>query len=183
MDAKTEKKRIFDFDLGITLRRAVISWLAAAATEYIMIPGDVRSLTGLLWLDAISPVRLAIVALAAFALLTAGGFLLGRRGSKVAGLDPADIERLLLAMVFATLAIVSLTSSFSLPFAVVCVLIAGALFVYALFGWDPAPTKREDAGKSKRVYLIVTGALVAAFVIFDSVWTVCRGQGLRDAVI
>ncbi len=167
------KIRITAFSVGAVFRRAVLSWLAAVTLAFAMLPADARQLGGLTMLDHISPLFIGGVLVAVFILLSALPQFLKR--------DFAQAERAATAAVFAVLAVLSVLASPTLPFAILCALVAAAFAVYAVLGHDasPAPvvTDKPESGKSRkheRIYLVITVVITVAFIIFDSLWTVCR---------
>lgn len=87
------------------------------------------------------------------------------------------IERFIMMGVFCVLAMFSLFVSFSVSFAVVCVLLAGAFYVYTEFGSDKSDRIRTPAPKGSLTCAVTVGVIAVVFVVLDGVWTVCRIKG------
>ena len=179
------KARLCSLEPGVIVRRLIIAWLAAVTIEFVTLPKDVRSLDGLLWFGSISPVRIAAVGVLVFALLTFLHKVVSDKasapdaenGGTKAVSDADKLERFIMAAVFFVLAAASLITSFSIPFAVTCVLLSAAFIIYSERGADTSPVNTSPAPRGRRVYLVIVIVLTAAFILFDSVWTICRING------
>lgn len=164
MKISYEPKKQKSWHVGSWLRRLILAWILAAGLEFARLPGAVRSLKGLDALAWMSPGRMGITAAVIF-LMSCVIFHLIRN---------EVVERWLVTVSFAALAILSLTASFTWAFAAVCLLVLGVLTVYALRGWDgTSEVHGVSAGKPGLCgWLTALGAL--AFFGIVSAWTVCR---------
>ncbi|MBR3972448.1 MAG: DUF2079 domain-containing protein [Oscillospiraceae bacterium] len=146
-------------NLSKWIRRLILSWLLAAGVEYLLLSAELRNLSGLSCIAAMSSGRMILVACAVFA--------------AVCAIQVDAMERWLIAAAFAFLAVLSLAVSFTWPLLIACLLILAVLVVYALRGWngDKANTKRcqEQRGYG---WLAAGGAVF--FFLLVSIWTVCR---------
>ncbi len=158
------------FSVGAVIRRAVLSWLASAALCFAALPGDARALGGLLMLEHISPLFFAGVFAAVFVFLSCLPFFIKR--------DTAAIERAASVVVFVFFAALAVLTSPTLPFAILCLIIAAGFAFYAFLGHDasslPCSEDTPKDGKNDRLFIFLTAAAALAFVIFDSIWTICR---------
>ena len=146
------------------LRRAFLSWLAAALAEFLFLPESSRSLEGLEALAGMSPVRAALLWGGVFALLTVLALLV----------DTRRAERWGVAAVTTLLGFTGLRASFTWPMLGACALLFAVTLVYALRGWDATPEPAAPAGKARRAWVWVTLGLTAAFFLLVSAWTVGR---------
>lgn len=163
MNISYEPQKQIQSRLAPWLGRLILAWLTAAAAEYLLLPGPVRSLEGLEGVAQMSALRMALVAAAAFVLLGA-----------VSRLLPRQAERWMLVAVAAVLAAASLAASFTWAFFGAWVLVLGLLAVHALYGWDAsAPVKPTPSREDKR-WGWITAAGTLAFFVLVSAWTVCR---------
>lgn len=144
------------------LRHLLLAWLIAAAAEFLLLDGQLRNLSGLQGLTAMSLPRLLIVTGVVLALLEG-----------VSRLLPAAAARWMIPGSFAVLAVPALLSSFTWPFLAVCVLLLGVLVFYALRGWDGRPLQKPSAERSVPAAGL-TAAFSIGFFLLVSVWTVCR---------
>lgn len=142
------------------IRKLLLAWIAATAVEYTFSLGPLNDLSTL---AGMSLLRLSVLTVTAFLLL----LLLGRR------LDP-KVERWAMVVAFSWLAVLSLISSYTPAFLVVCLLILSALVWYALRGWNCSPPVAANADNKGRAWLWAVGILSAAFFLFVGSWTVCR---------
>ena len=146
------------------IRRVLLSWLTSVTIAYCVIP---RALQNLKVLDALQQMWLpAVVAMCVifFTLLCVLAYFR----------DMAQLERWFFVPIFSILAFFSLRSSFTMPFFVVCLLTLGFLFVYAIWGWNPACSYAIKPQKCHKGYLWSLSVLALAFTAFVSVWTVSR---------
>ena len=141
------------------IRRLILSWLLAAGIEYMMLPPQLRDLTNLAGIAAMSPMRMMLVTCGAFAL--------------VCVIQADAVERWLMAAAFAVLAAVSLAASFTWPLLVVCVLVLAVLTVYVLRGWNGSSLKAKRCREHLGYGWLAAGG-TAVFFLLVSVWTVCR---------
>lgn len=156
--------RVEGFDLPGLVRKILIGWLLAVTVEYLILPADLRSLSGLEGLARMSGGRIfAVTALVSVVLLA------------LSRLKPMlQVERWALATIFAALAALTLCVSFTWSYLAVCLLALGMLAAYALLGWDSRP---EPAGQSvpcPKLWTWATAALALGIFAFISIWTVAR---------
>ena len=145
------------------IRRLAISWLLASGLEFLLLPGEVRSLSGLESLARMEPGRMAVVAAGIFVLL----LMLSR-------ILPEKAERWLLVGAGALLMAPALTSSFTWPFLAACVLVFGILLIYALWGWKGSGYTRGLRYTEKRGAALCAGMMAVLFFAVVSAWTVAR---------
>lgn len=146
------------------IRRLLLSWLASITVTYAVIPSAQQQLHGTDALAQMWPPAAGILCAIFFIAL----WVLGR----IKNTERA--ERWLFVPLFLVLSFFSLKSSFSLPFLIACMLILTALLYYAVMGWEhsknvPVAVRQE---KSLPFWLMIVA--MAAFIIFVSIWTVCR---------
>ncbi len=146
------------------LRRAVLSWLTAALTEFLLLPKELRALEGLEGLAGMSFARIMLIFCGVFALLTVTSFFVHAKRA----------ERWGIAAVCALLACAALTASFTWAFLAACALILALLLLYGALGWDASPEPAAEPRKAHRAWGWVTAGLTAAFFLFVSAWTVGR---------
>lgn len=146
------------------LRRLMLSWLAAAALEYLLLPADLRVLGTTDGLAQMSLLRVLLLAFSAFLLLTVAARYL----------PTEKAERWGLLGIFAALSALSLIANFSVPFLLVCILCAAGLTVYALFGWKTMPASSAEDSAGSTAWTWAAGAAAAAFFLFISIWTIYR---------
>ncbi len=158
-------KKLRPFHAPELARQILVSWLLAVLVEYLLLPGELRSLGGLEGLAQMSLPRVLFITLSGTAL-----FFAAARFSKGTAL-----ERWGMTAVFAFVAGLALAASFSWAFLAVCLLILAGLVVYGLRGWDssPEPVSPEKEASCKSCKWI-TLALAVAFFLFVSIWTVAR---------
>ncbi len=145
------------------LRRLFLAWLLAVDMEYLLLPFSLRALGNTEGLAQMSFVRVAILTAVLTLLLTVAARYL----------PTEQAERWGLLTVYLCLAVLSLTANFSVPFLLVCLLVAGGLGIYAIRGWNGTAEERRSEGGQK-CWLWLTAALGVAFFLFVSVWTVYR---------
>ena len=83
-------------------------------------------------------------------------------------------ERCSIAAAFAFLALFALNASFTTPFFILCLLIATALVVYAIKGWNGQPQLAYAPVRAGIAPVALTVLLAVSFVVFVSLWTVGR---------
>jgi len=159
---KAIKKRQYTFaDL---MRQLLICWLVAVTVEFLLLPAELRGLTGLNGLKQMSLVRVLLI--------TCGGTVLLWNLSRF--WQTKLPERCCLAAVFAVLMVAALRASFTWAFFCVCGMVLLILVIYGLFGWDSSDKPTAEESKTHPIYGWVTAALGVAFFLFVSVWTVSR---------
>jgi len=145
-------------------RRAVVSWIAAVLIEYLLLPFELRDLDRLNGLAEMSLMRILCI--------TCTGMILLWMASRC--VNTAKAERWILVGVISALAAVTLYSSFTWAFLVVCVLIVSAAVIYGILGWDASAEVIAMPKKSHKAFLWITVGLSICFFLFVSVWTVGR---------
>lgn len=144
------------------IRRLLLAWITASAGELLLLPAALRSMENLKGLAAMSLPRLLIVTAIVFALLEGISRLIHYRA-----------ERWMLLGVFAVLAAVSLTASFTWPFLAACCLLAALLLAYACCGWNGTSAPTASMEKSA-LGACLTAVLAIGFFFLVSIWTVSR---------
>ena len=145
-------------------RRAVVSWIAAVLIEYLLLPFELRDLDRLNGLAEMSLMRIFCI--------TCTGMILLWMASRC--VNTAKAERWILVGVISALAAVTLYSSFTWAFLVVCVLIVSVAVIYGIFGWAASAEGVAMPKKSHKAFLWITAGLSVCFFLFVSVWTVGR---------
>jgi hypothetical protein len=87
------------------LRRLVLAWLTGAAAEYLLLSAELRSLSGLEGIAAMSMLRMALIAAGVFLICA----VLQKR-------IPETVERILIFIDLLILSTTALVSSFTWPF-------------------------------------------------------------------
>lgn len=146
------------------VRHIILSWLLAAVTEYILLPGRLRDLEEL---DGLAQMSLSRVIG-----ITCGCTLLLSGISRFE--NSAKAERWTIVGAFGILAVAALRSSFTWAFLAVCILVLAFLLVFAIFGWDRRPEPAAVPRKARKIWLWSTIGLSVAFFLFVSSWTVGR---------
>jgi len=145
-------------------RRAVVSWIAAVLIEYLLLPFELRDLDRLNGLAEMSLMRIVCI--------TCTGMILLWMASRC--VNTAKAERWIFVAAISTLSAVTLYSSFTWAFLVVCVLIVSAAVIYGILGWDASAEVIAMPKKSHKAFLWITVGLSICFFLFVSVWTVGR---------
>lgn len=149
--------------VGTWLRRGLLLWLVAVTVEYLFLEETLRDLASLKGIAQMSPVRMVLVAMLTGAMM----YLLRKRLT-------SGVERMLLAVVYTGLSMLSLMASFTWPFFFACLLIQIMVLVYALWGW-----RSMGGGAAKRCQKNSKWAWAAAvvallFFALVGLWTACR---------
>lgn len=142
------------------IRHLLLGWLLAAALEFFQLPAQLCSLEGLTGIAQMNPLRMVLVTLALFVLLSL--------------LRMCNAERWLLVGAFAALAAGALTASFTWAFAAVCLLVLLVLVVYALRGWNGKKPPKPVAAPEHKSYGWLVFAAALVFFLLVSIWTACR---------
>lgn len=146
------------------IRWLMVSWLLAAVIEYLLLPAELRDLSGLQGLRQMSLVRIiGITCLGTGALAILSCFLQTRK-----------FERWMFPALFAVLAAAALLASWSRALLGICLLVLLILAVYALAGWNRRPEPLGRIQPTHPVYLWATAAITLFFFLFISLWTVGR---------
>ena len=162
MKVQNQKFQNINTAAASLIRNFLIAWLIAAAVEYLSLPRELKSLTGLQGIAAMSFPRMLIVMGVVLVLLEGLSRLLRR-----------EADRWVLPGVFAVLAVFALGASFTWAFLAVCLLLAAVLAAYTLRGWNcNAPPK--PCGEKSAVAAGLTALLALGFFLLVSAWTVGR---------
>ena len=146
----------------VRIRNLLLAWLIAATVEFLVLSVDDRTMTGLRALAAMSFPRLLLVTAVVFLALEGLPCLMSRG-------EP----RYLLPAVFAILAVMALSATFTWAFFAVCLLVFAMLLVYALYGWDHSK-ESVCAGEAAPLAASLTAVLALSFFLLVSAWTVGR---------
>ena len=144
------------------IRHLLIAWLAAATTEWLLLPVELKTMTGLKGLSAMSLPRLLIVTGIVLVMLEA-----------ISRLLPRSAERWMMAGLFAVLAATTVAHSFTWPLLLACGLVFAMLVIFACKGWNNGPVPKADAQKSP-IAAGLTAVLAVGFFLLVSAWTVGR---------
>lgn len=131
---------------AVLIRHLILAWLTAATIELLLVPAQLRSLTALDGVAAMSLARLLIVTGIVLALLEGTSRLL-----------PTQAERWMVTGIFTVLAIAALCASFTCAFLAVCMLVFTILLVYSCYGWNRMPPAaanphRRSASGQRRLW-------------------------------
>ena len=85
-----------------------------------------------------------------------------------------NIERWCIVVAFASLALITLSASFTWAFATICILVLLALVVFGIRGWNGSHEPKIETQKSHKLYVWITIGLSVAFFALVSAWTVAR---------
>lgn len=160
------KKRVAEnvSDTPGIFRKVILSWLLAAALEYLLLPQPLRSLAGLEGLAQMSFLRvLAVTGVIAAVLLFV---------PRLKQIQQA--ERWGMVGSFALLAVLALWASFTWAFLAVCLLVLAIVIVFAFFGWNDRSEPKVAPQKAHWAFGWITAALATGFCVFLTVWTVGR---------
>ena len=146
------------------VRRVLLAWLTAATMEYLLLPAELRDLSGLEGLRQMSLVRLAAVTV----VLTGGLILLGRFWNTVTA------ERWALAAVFSVFALTAVQASPAGAFGIVCALVLVVLGGYACLGWDDSAAEVQSGTEEHPLFLWFSAGMTLAFFLYVSAWTAGR---------
>ena len=144
------------------IRHLLIAWLAAATTEWLLLPVELKTMTGLKGLSAMSLPRLLIVTGIVLVMLEA-----------ISRLLPRSAERWMMAGLFAVLAATTVARSFTWPLLLACGLVFAMLVIFSCKGWNNSPLPKADAQKSS-IAAGLTAVLAVSFFLLVSAWTVGR---------
>ena len=145
------------------IRRVLLAWLVAAAAEYALLPGELRNLSGLSGLSAMSMGRLLLVGTGAFCMVV----LLSK-------FIPESAERWMIAAGGAALSLLALASSFTWPFLAACLLVLVVLALYGLLGWNGGGFTRGIRHPEAKGYRWAAALTATVFFLIVSIWTVAR---------
>ncbi len=145
-------------------RRVITAWFSAVLIEYIILPREFRSLSGLDGLAEMSLLR--VVLLTCILTLVLWGI------SRFVNTTAA--ERTGIFAVFLALSAIAVHASFTWAFFAVCLLICGAMLVYNLFGWNSSLESVKKPEREQKIFLWLTVLLTISFFLFLAICTVCR---------
>ena len=149
---------------GDLVRRILLAWLTAATIEYLLLPAELRDLSGLQGLGQMSLIRVAVItALLTAALLVAGRFW-----------NTAAAERWAMAAVFGVFGLTAVNASPAGAFGITCALVLLVLTAYALLGWDHDPLHRGKTERDNSLFVWFTAGMALAFFLYVSAWTAGR---------
>lgn len=145
--------------------KALTAWILAAAVQFLLLPTEMRDLSGLEGLQQMS-LGLSLA-------LTGGIFALLCLLSLVC--YTGKWERRAMVVGVSLLAVLTLMSNFSWAMLVTCLVVVLLFVGFSMWGWDgsPEPTLAADAPQKRR-YGILTGILTVLFILFVCAWTVGR---------
>lgn len=146
------------------LRRLVLSWLIAVTLSYLVLPQDLQSLSNLDGLTQMSLGAVCVMTCIFFIAFNLIGYFT----------NSVQIERWLIVSVFTILSVVSIFTNFHWAYFVTCGIVTLILIVYALKGWNNQSEQSHQFQRSPLVYKITLLLVACLFVLFVSIWTVCR---------
>lgn len=144
--------------------RMIAAWLLAACVEYLLLPTGMRDLSKLDALAQMSLIRLLGIGSVVFTILTA----------LACRFHTEKTERLSVAVVFAVLCALSLSSSFTRPFLCAVLLLLAVAAGYGIWGWNGNERPVAKERKTRKLYVWLTAGLAVLFFLFVSAWGVCR---------
>lgn len=148
------------FSVPSLVRRGLLSWLTAVTAEYFLLPTALKALHTLDCIASMSSVRVLLIFTAAFT-----AFSLWNK---------PKLERWFMSGIFAVLAALSLSASFTWPFLICVCLILVGLLSFAFRGWNYAEPTQPLQSDSSKTCRTVTAVLAVLFFLFVSIWTVSR---------
>lgn len=157
-------KKIKTTAVSDVIRHIFLAWLIAAAIEYLCLPKELQGMDHLKGLAEMSFPRLLAVTAAGAVFLWATELFV----------PICRYERWGIFAMFALLAALALTGSFSWPFLVLCLLVLAAMAVYAIWGHDSSQPVPEASKKAHWGYAAAVAVLALAFFAAVCAWTVGR---------
>lgn len=159
------KRNISDsIKFPVVIRRLLLSWLAAATISYMSLPRPLQNLQSMNGISQMSIAGTVVMLIIFFAAFTIVGYFQNKH----------TYERLLILIIYGLYSVTALSANFSWSFLVACLLLFTVLSIYALKGWKNSRIQIHTPKSAPGVYKILLCIAAAAFVIFISVWTVCR---------
>ncbi len=149
-------------------RRVLLAWLLAVTIEYFLLPGSLRALSGLEGLREMSLLRVLLVTGALTVFLT--GLSLRFRTRM--------IERWTFVAAFSVLTVGVCSAAASMVFTAVCLLILGAMLIFAFRGQDRRPEQLGEGEKAYWLWPVTTALLAIGFFLIVSAWTVARVESM-----
>lgn len=157
------KRGIFNkgiFSAPSCIRRVLLSWLMAATLEYLFLPMESKSLTDLTGLAQMSILRVLLLSLTFFLMLS----LINR----------PRFERWGIVVVYAVLCAITSIFNYTTSFFICSLLILVILTCYAILGWNSSRELQSTNHKQGSCWMWLTAAITIGFFLFVSAWTVCR---------
>lgn len=142
----------------------VNAWLVAVTVQYLLLPKQIRPISGLDGIAAMSMAQIGLVAVAVYLIQ----FLLS--GQPVF----QKTERWIMPCTFTLYATSALINCFSWAFMAVCILVAGVMIYFARFGWNAEKQEEQLPQKESKLWWIPTAVLAMVFFCIVSAWTVAR---------
>ena len=156
------KRRVY---FGDIVRHAIFSWLLAVLIEYSLLSSSLRALDSLEGLKEMSLIRIILIFGVSFVLLV----FVSLKWNTI------EFERYAILGIYSVIAVLSLISSFTWPYLIVCILIGVGLLIYCKYGFDKSSENKLDPENSKnKVYIIITAAIAVVIFLVLAVWTACR---------
>ena len=146
------------------IRRLLIAWLLAVLVEYMLLPGELRNLSGLTGLRQMSFPRLVTVT----ALVTVALTVLSKYFKTITA------ERWCVPALFLCMTVLAMVASPSIPLLWASLLVLAVLLVYGLRGCNRSRESIVRPQAAAPHYLWVTAASALVFFLFVSAWTVAR---------
>ncbi len=164
ISARTPNRTRIDCVLSEGIRRMLFAWLFASLVELLLCN---YGLSGLDSVQAMSFLRMALVTVGVFAILT---LLRGRICAKN--------ERVGICVCVVAHCVLSLIKSFTPAFFAACLLATVVALCYARFGYNGSPAPSPEPSKRRTLWIGVTAAASALFFVFVSAWGVYRVRTL-----
>ncbi len=164
--SETKKLHLQKLNIPTFIQYALASWLAAITVEYLLLPKEVRPLTGLVGISLMSGTGIFLIAALVFVVLTVASSYFRIK----------DMDRWLLVGAFSIYATSAVINSFSWAFFGGCVLVMGILVIYAVYGWNGDTPQYLPNHKENKICPVVTAVAALAFFYLVSAWTVARIQ-------
>ena len=158
------RRKLRKVDVPELVRHALLAWLFAVTLEYLLLPGNLRTLAGLDGLAQMSFGRVMIITCAGTLILT-----LACRFK-----DTSKQEKWSMLAVTVVLIALAVVASVTMAFMWLCMLLLTAVVIYLMFGWDRSPEPGQSKEKTHWIYGTVTAVLALGFFTFVCVWTVSR---------
>ena len=159
------KVKIRRLTFGDTVRHFITSWLFAVFIEYSLLCGSLRSLDSLTGLQEMSLLRTAFICIVSLAVIVLFSLKY----------DIKKLERYVILLLYVSLAVMSLISSFTWAYLTVCILIGIGLLVYCKYGFDVSNDERPQCQSAhSKLFVFATAASCVIVFLIVSVWTVCR---------
>ena len=154
------------------IRRLLGAWLFAVLAEYLLLPANLRDLSELSGLAAMSFPRVVLVTVCGFLFCQIFLMLRERRGKRP--VSEMTARRVLFGLIIADVSLAAVSSR-TLSFMGACLLIVLFAADYARHGFrEGAETRPKPCGKESNVWKWFLALLAAGFIAYDSVWMIAR---------